>query len=353
MIKSLQIKNIQSHEDTELDFASGINVIIGSSNQGKSAILRALYWVRTNRPLGIDNLASHWAVNEKGNLTDSMLVILVNDKGTVERRRTKDENQYIVNGEVLNVVKTDVPIQVSSLLNLSDTNVQKQLDSPFLLSQTSGEVAKYFNQMVNLDIIDKVLVTAETTRRKLKNNVESLTDAIEVDERSLSEYSWVDDAESLIEEYEALSSKDAELNRRYNEIANSLDKYNDMIEYIGWVESHVLANKGCVSEIEETKKRIMEVDYESEGISHSIKTFEGIETYDFTLQNKWIARIKFLQESFDDSKLLALKRSIEDYDSKMEFVEFTEKAIKEDKARLPKMCPLCGKPLEDDVCGLC
>ena len=138
MINSLQINNIQSHEHTELRFTDGINVIIGSSNQGKSAILRALYWVRTNRPLGIDTLASHWAVNDKGNLTDTMSVVLVNDNSKVERRRTKDENQYIVNDEVLNVVKTDVPIQVSSLLNLSDTNVQKQLDSPFLLSQTDS-----------------------------------------------------------------------------------------------------------------------------------------------------------------------------------------------------------------------
>lgn len=52
MIKSIELKNIQSHENTRLDFDKGINVIVGSSNNGKSAILRGLYWARYNRPLG-------------------------------------------------------------------------------------------------------------------------------------------------------------------------------------------------------------------------------------------------------------------------------------------------------------
>ena len=67
MIKSIQIKNIQSHKDTSLEFSPGINAIVGSSNNGKSAVLRALYWARYNRPLGTDTLLSHWAVDKKGN----------------------------------------------------------------------------------------------------------------------------------------------------------------------------------------------------------------------------------------------------------------------------------------------
>ena len=67
MIRKLNIQNIQSHKNTELEFSPGINAIVGSSNNGKSAILRALYWVRYNRPLGIDNLLSHWACDIKGN----------------------------------------------------------------------------------------------------------------------------------------------------------------------------------------------------------------------------------------------------------------------------------------------
>ena len=350
MIRSLQIKNIQSHEDTELRFTDGINVIIGSSNQGKSAILRALYWVRTNRPLGIDNLASHWAVNEKGNLTDAMSVVLVNDKGSVERRRTKDENQYIVNGEVLNVVKTDIPVQVSSLLNLSETNVQKQLDSPFLLSETSGEVAKYFNQMVKLDIIDRVLVNAETSRRKLKNTIESTNDRLEADEKRLSEYSWIDDVESLIEEYEELLSKYNEVSYKIGLISNELEEFNRVRCDLIWLESYLkFGNR--VSRIEEIKSDISNLNDKIESISDSIDSFDEIETYDFSTQNKWISRINIIKESFDDSKLAKLKRTLDDYEYQVSSRDDADAKVIQYKEMLPDICPLCGKPLEEDKCS--
>ena len=72
MIHSIKIQNIQSHKDTQLEFNPGINAIVGSSNNGKSAILRALYWVVYNRPLGTDNLLSHWAFDKKGNQLASL-----------------------------------------------------------------------------------------------------------------------------------------------------------------------------------------------------------------------------------------------------------------------------------------
>ena len=42
MIKKISIKNIQSYRETELELSKGINAIVGSSNNGKTAILRAL-----------------------------------------------------------------------------------------------------------------------------------------------------------------------------------------------------------------------------------------------------------------------------------------------------------------------
>ena len=179
MIKSITLKNIQAHKNSKLEFDKGINAIIGSSNNGKSSIIRALNWNRYNRPLGIDNLASHWIVDDKGNLKEEMSVTIENDFGTVVRKRTKNENQYIVNDKELNVVKSDVPVEVEQTLNLSETNIQNQQDSPFLLSETSGKVAEYFNRIVRLDIIDKVLSNTESKRRKTKQNLESSEKEIE------------------------------------------------------------------------------------------------------------------------------------------------------------------------------
>ena len=59
MIRSINIKNIQSHKDTTLEFSPGINAIVGSSNKRKKAVLRALYWAVYNKKLRTDTLLSH------------------------------------------------------------------------------------------------------------------------------------------------------------------------------------------------------------------------------------------------------------------------------------------------------
>ena len=58
MIKKLIIENYQSHKRTEIDFSDGVNAVIGRTDVGKSAIMRALIWVMRNRPLG-DEMRSH------------------------------------------------------------------------------------------------------------------------------------------------------------------------------------------------------------------------------------------------------------------------------------------------------
>lgn len=53
-IKSIEIENFQSHKYSKLDFSERLNVIVGPSDNGKSAIIRALKWVLFNEPKGTD-----------------------------------------------------------------------------------------------------------------------------------------------------------------------------------------------------------------------------------------------------------------------------------------------------------
>ena len=353
MINAIEIKNVQSHEYTELCFSSGVNIIIGSSNSGKSAILRALYWVKNNRPLGLDTLASDWIVNDKGYLTKEMSVKLTNDKGVVERRRTKDENQYIVDGDVLNVVKTDVPEQVSRFLNLTDTNVQKQLDAPFLLSQTSGEVAKYFNQMVNLDVIDKVLTNAETKRRKLKSTIENTNDEIDRLEKKLEEFDGIDETYDLLLKFNELYDEGKEIEQSSNFIVDSLSMCESAVEWIEWVRKFVEDRKSLVNELDTSLSKKDSLADEIYNLWYLIKTFEDTEVYDFTSQKKQIEKINFVKSEIEKCDVESLKSSIEDYESVVYDIEWYEKIIKENKAKMPKTCPLCGSMLEDGQCVSC
>ena len=51
-IKSIEINNFRTHRNTKLEFAKGINALIGLPDSGKTNIIRFINWVLKNRPLG-------------------------------------------------------------------------------------------------------------------------------------------------------------------------------------------------------------------------------------------------------------------------------------------------------------
>ena len=196
MIESLHLQNFQGHKDSLFEFVPGINAITGKSDNGKSSIVRALHYARYNRPAS-NNYPSHWIKNDKSNLTGEMSVGIKKDSDTVIRYRTKDENGYKINGETLKAINRDVPEQVASILNLSEVNIQKQLDSHFLLSDTNGQTAQFFNSLVKMDEIDDYLTEAERLKRKNNKDIKELTEKLGEQETELKRYSWIEKAEKL------------------------------------------------------------------------------------------------------------------------------------------------------------
>ena len=65
MLQTIQIHNFQSHENSQLDLSPGINTLVGDSDCGKSAVMRAILWAITNSPQG-DAYVSDWTKTPKG-----------------------------------------------------------------------------------------------------------------------------------------------------------------------------------------------------------------------------------------------------------------------------------------------
>lgn len=346
MIRKITLHNIQSHKDSELELDKGINVIIGSSNNGKSAILRGLYWAKYNRPLGIDTLLSHWAYDNKGNQKDDMLVTLENEYGVVTRKRTKNDNQYIVNDKILNVVKSDIPEEVSSTLRLSDTNIQKQLDSPFLLSNTSGEVAKYFNKVVRLDVIDRVLTNAESKRRKTKNDIETTSEDIELLENKVKDFDWIENAEKLIIKHDSVKSKYDDIYDKVGKLCKEMERYNQAKKKIDYFEK-INSNRKIIGEIENVQNKIENIQGRNKNISNLVQKYRSCKVYpDFSDEKKMIE--KLLNYNPDNQNVEKINSRIYQYKLHKMHIENSEKDIKCLKEQLPEVCPLCGKPM--DLC---
>jgi DNA repair ATPase RecN len=107
-MKNIKIQNFQSHKNTELNLHPNVNIIVGQSSSGKTAIFRAIEWLNTNRPLGT-RFISHG--ERKSEVTIDDITGIKTDKGktsfTVLGRDTFDSG-------------SNVPDLVVQSLNLSE-----------------------------------------------------------------------------------------------------------------------------------------------------------------------------------------------------------------------------------------
>jgi len=129
MIQNLTIRNFLSHKNSKFKFHRGVNVIVGETKAGKSAVIRALDWVKDNRPTG-NTFRSNWG--------GTTAVSLNTEQDTVKRIKSEKINEYRLNTNEPYQARTDVPEEVQKALRLNEINVETQFESHFLLSQSPG-----------------------------------------------------------------------------------------------------------------------------------------------------------------------------------------------------------------------
>jgi exonuclease SbcC len=163
MFKKLEIINFQSHKHSILEFHPGVNIIKGNTDTGKTAVVRGIKLLNFNRPTG-DAFKSHWG--------GQMSISLETDDHKIERiKGTK--NMYKLDKVEMTAFGTDVPQEIVHALNMTETNYKFQHDGFFLLSDTAGEVAQFFNKISHLDKIDKGVRFLKSQIRSQNNTVKA------------------------------------------------------------------------------------------------------------------------------------------------------------------------------------
>ena len=297
----VNITNFQSHKESELEFTDGVNVIIGPSDAGKSAIFRAIYWVITNRPLG-DSFRSYWGGDTR--------VDLHFDDVIISRLKGDSDNQYIITNEsplVLKAFGTDTP-EVVKLLSLDDINIQSQIDPPFLLANTPGEVAQMLNKAASIDDIDKAMSNLKSYYNETKRSKTYLEKQIADMEEELKQYDNLPRLEQLVEELERIENEAEVYTRQYSNLEFLVDKiYN----------------------VQEELTKFRDVD----------KYLSILNTAFNTLDELNLIKGKFKQIA----DLVYQIKSVESSLAKTE--ETINKLEKEYKELAPDTCPLCGGPM--------
>lgn len=213
MIKRIHLRNFQSHHDTHLRLSKGVNVILGPSDVGKTAIIRALRWNRFNRPLG-EGYRKH------GSSTTS--VTIETDKGTVTRERG-ERNGYQVNGEWLEAMKGDVPDKVAKVLGFDEDHIQGQMDSPFMLSQSPAEAGRQLSKAAGLDDIQGIFGWLAAQQRDAASERLRMEEEHQKLLKEMEDTAWAEKAAPIVKRGQAATTK-------LNEVMNQQDYLVKLME---------------------------------------------------------------------------------------------------------------------------
>ena len=200
MINFVRIFNFQSHGESRLDFHPRTNVIVGSSDSGKSAIIRAIKWAVWNRPSG-DAIRSTWG----GETSCEMVVdgnVITRHKDKVDSYKVQAKGKDI---QEFKAIGTSVPEEINRLLNINEINLQQQLEQPFLLSESPGVVAQFFNKVAKLDKIDLGISNINSAIRSIEQDIKYKTAEVVKQEEQLKSFEYLEDMEKDVRSLEKLS----------------------------------------------------------------------------------------------------------------------------------------------------
>lgn len=216
----LTIENFQSHSFTELAFHPGLNVFVGPSDSGKSAILRALRWVLFNNPRGTEMI--------RDGANRAQVTLELTDGTKIIRTRGKSINRYTLcqpdqEELVLEGFGSDVPKEILDAHGIRPIRLEKQeiflqvgsqLEGPFLLSESGGTKAKVIGMISGAQLIDQAIKGTGTDRNQLQTRTRFLEEQKQAYETKLTPYEPLEELGEQLDHLESRYQKLADQERR-------------------------------------------------------------------------------------------------------------------------------------------
>lgn len=351
MLKYAEIKNYQCHKDIRLDFVNGVNVIAGTSDAGKSAILRGILWCLTNKPSGIGMRHHDCSQNDKIEVTLGI------DDHVLSRVRSEKENAYILDGETFVAMRSDVPSEISSVHNMEEINMQTQFQPHFLLSSSAGEVCKAMNAACDLSIIDKTIKGVKSIHAKAETEASVVEKEVETLKQQTEALAWVPDAQNGLQELVSLWDDTKSAKSEYDALNCLLERYmaceDELNEAMS--EREIFASlpdieKEATSlchdqEMLDTMRKLLQ---EHEHIEHDLKEAEAyhldmdkLERIEAFLENTRQKENSLQELKFALATFSALTRELGKEEQNL---DMCQKEYNELVAKIG-ICPVCGNPM--------
>jgi len=358
MFSYIKIKNFQSYEDSILNLSQGVNVIVpedmsNPSTIGKTAIKRALELLCFNKPGG----ARYFSNFKKKGITEIAV-------GIAQGNEIKLKKEISVKGSIKKIVSAEyqidesepyrkfgasVPDEVKDLLNVSELNFQNQLDKPFLISTTAGEIAKTINRITKAEKVDEWVSELTTEINSRNKSVKLLESDIEQTKESIEALKELNNIGREVDKLKIIKQK-------HNERTVELNRINELIYQIQEAQKIIVRLKEVkkieklITEIEDIEEEIADNNYKEDLLIDLINASYDLEVlsgFDFNVDFEAVEDID--DELVDtDKKILLLERFIES-NRELKTVSSKFKEVKkeyEDYLKKIGKCSECGTKLD-------
>ena len=247
MIQSARLVNFQSHEDTTLEFVSGVNAIIGKTDSGKSSIIRAALLVIANKPRGTEFI--------KQGATQTEVTFKFDD--CVVSRAKGSKNNYKLNGEVLKAFGQSVPDEVKDAVRIdAELSIQKQASPYFLLGISESERSKLINSLCNMALASESVVTARRNALRATRDADTLRTQLAPLRARQTALNAFKQNESLVTAIDTLEQDITTLKTRYERLVSYAETYRTIANTLVSVEAFTAGSTVCTTDIQDAVTRL-------------------------------------------------------------------------------------------------
>lgn len=234
MIKSLRLKNFESHENSYLEFDKGFNIICGLSDTGKSSIVRALALITDNSfDKAMVSLGSAYCEIE-----------VVTERGSVTCQRGEEINRWIVVDEdgkkhLFEKIGRNVPELASRILGMKEKTWGKKLtelpnfifqnEKHYMVSEIGGEksssnmIARLIDGAIGLGGMEELIKEMSGELTKNKKQMSEYTSKVSEMKSGLESESEIEKTEKKLQRAKTLFEEIKNLNNTLTEITAFLE----------------------------------------------------------------------------------------------------------------------------------
>ena len=262
-ITKIEIQNFQSHKNTTIEPTPGLTVIVGHTDSGKSAFIRALRWCLYNKQ------PKSQLINKDADF--AAVKVTFDDNSSIYRYKSKNkkDNYYIVtdsegtestftsvgNAPLKEVMDISGMYEVNMFNRDISLSMTDQFDSLFFLAENPTDKGTLISQMANTEVCDAAISICSAKINVTKKLVTSLQKSIKTKRESLAEYNYLEELKNVLD---ALNkSKEDVLSREksYQEIELLQNSRNQLAESLKNMNARMIN----ISDIEENASQIEDI----------------------------------------------------------------------------------------------